>query len=534
MKKSTLSIIIIALFILGLNPNSFAQNKGIKYKYQLLKAKSKFSDEDFNGAMRLLRVMAEKYQNDAGVNFLLAECFYETHSYENAIEHYEISKQTNPNYNKLLYLELGQCYQAMGNLDKALKEYETYNQKLITDKEKKDSSGYKQIEQINFAKLMMSKPLNVNITNLGLSVNSIYTDAAPCISADGKTLIFTSRRPDNKGGGIDPNTGNYFDDIYISKWDDSKQSWSEAVPVDELNTEGFDASLSLSTDGNTLFIYRNIPKETKSGDIYFSKKKDEKWSAPKAFESPINSSFFESSACLSPDGNTLYFISERKKGLGNGDIWKTTKISSTEWGEPVNLGPTINTPEDEIGIFIHPDGQTLYFSSKGHNSMGGYDIFKCKFENGNWSKPENIGYPINTTKDEIHFVIRADNKKAYVSAKKENGNGEYDIYEIDLSNCKMFNNNAVVSEVSIIKGKVSTSSNENIEGAKLTFINTASKEVYTINTDENGEYFLTLPAKVEYQLTIEKEGYKNQEQKVRLEYDSQQIKTNVQDIIISK
>ncbi|MEI7595384.1 MAG: carboxypeptidase regulatory-like domain-containing protein [Bacteroidota bacterium] len=534
MRKSIQSLVIIAFCIFGVNTNTFAQGKGIGYKYQLLKAKSKFSDEDFNGAIRMLRQMATKYQNDAKINFLLGECLYETKSFDKAIEHFEISKQANPNYNRRLFIELGECFQAMGNLDKALKEYETYNSKLITEKDKKDSSAYKLIEQINFAKTMMSKPLNVNIKNLGLNVNSIYTDAAPCISADGKTLIFTSRRPDTKGGGLDPNTGNYFDDIYMSKWDDTKQNWTEATPVEELNTEGFDASLSLSTDGNILYTYRNVPKETQSGDIYFSKKKDDKWSAPKPMPSPINSSFFESSACLSPDGNTLYFISERKKGLGNGDIWKSTKISSTEWGPAVNLGPMINTPEDEIGIFIHPDGKTLYFSSKGHNSMGGYDIFKSKFENGQWSTPTNLGYPINTIKDEIHFVIRADNKKAFVSAKKDDGLGEYDIYEIDLSNCSEFNSNVANANLSIIQGIITDNTEKTIESAKITFTNDISKEVYIINSDENGNYFLTLPANINYSVKVEKEGYKAKELKIKLDFDSQQIKSNTQNIIIEK
>lgn len=435
MKRLFLSLVVVVFCFSSVCTNLLAQNV-VKYKYQLLKAKSKFSDEDYNGALVILKQMDIAKANDVAINFMLGECYFETHSFDKAIEHFELSKQINGNYNKLLYLELGQCYQAQGELDKAVKEYEVYNSRLLTKKEKKDSTGYKFITQINFAKSMINQPLNITIKNLGLTVNSLYTDAAPCISADGSTLIFTSRRPDNKGAGQDANTGSYFDDIYMSKWDASKQAWSEAVPVEELNTEGYDASLSFSPDGNTLYTYRNVPKETKSGDIYFAKKKDDKWSTARPLGSPINSSFFESSACLSPDGNTLYFISERKKGFGNGDIWKSTKISATEWGEPVNLGPIINTAEDEIGVFISPDGNTLYFSSKGHNSIGGYDIFKSTLENGKWTKPVNVGYPINTLKDDIHFVVRTDNKKAYLSSRRDDGNGEYDIYEIDLSNIK--------------------------------------------------------------------------------------------------
>ena len=330
-------------------------------------------------------------------------------------------------------MDLGITYQAQGELDKAIKEFETYNSRLFTKREKKDSSGYKYIKQINFAKEMMNKPIPVSVTNAGNNINSNFTDAAPCISPDGKTLLFTSRRPDTKGGGIDLTSGNYYDDIYQSTWDEAKKQWSEATPVDELNSTEFDACLSLSADGNTLLLYKNVEKLTKSGDIFISTKKEGKWSSPKRLPEPINSSFFESSACFSPDGKTLYFVSERKNGYGNADIWKSTKINETTWSEPENLGPTVNTPEDEISVFAHPDGKTLFFSSKGHNSMGGYDIFKTVFENGKWSKPINLGYPINTIKDEIHFTVLAGNKTAFMAARRDDGLGDYDIYSIDLS-----------------------------------------------------------------------------------------------------
>ena len=282
----------------------------------------------------------------------------------------------------------------------------------------------------------MAHPVNVKIKNLGHDINSEYDDGEPQITADGKTIYFTSRRPDTKGGGIDPNTGQYYDDIYSSAWNDEANKWNPAVNVDELNTAGHDAVLGISPDGNTIFVYRNVPKVTGSGDIYFSTKKaDGKWQPPKPMPKPINSSFFEGSCSLTPDGNYLYFVSERNGGYGNGDIWRSKRIGKGQWGKPVNLGPTVNTIGDEMSVFMYPDGKTLFFSSNGHNTMGGYDIFMTQMKaDSSWTEPINLGYPINTTKDEKTFTMTADGKKAYITSNKDNGLGGYDIYEVDMSN----------------------------------------------------------------------------------------------------
>jgi hypothetical protein len=163
-----------------------------------------------------------------------------------------------------------------------------------------------------------------------------------------------------------------------------------------------------------------------------------RWSKAYSLGKNVNSSYYDSDACVSNDGETIFFVSEREKdkAKGNGDIWTSTSNSTTSWNKAENL-KTLNTAEKEKSPFIHADGKTIFFSSKGHKGMGGYDIFKSvKQEDGTWSEPENLGYPINTPGDEFDFILTADGKTAYYSTKSS-ANGKYDIMKIDLSNYQL-------------------------------------------------------------------------------------------------
>lgn len=249
------------------------------------------------------------------------------------------------------------------------------------------------------------------ITNLGATVNTPYDEFSPIISSDGTTLIFTSKRPifDEDIKKKQPGTEN----VYISYYDDMIWKWSEAKMLGEtINQPGKNNSpIALSNDGQRMLLYRGDP----DGNIYESVLNGEEWSEPVKLPEPINSSKHESSASISPDGRTIYFVSNRKGGQGKLDIWLCHQDNMGTWGKAENLGETINTEEDEEGVFIHPDGKTLYFSSMGHNTSGGFDIFKSIYENGSWSIPVNMGNSINTPDDDLFFTITADGKTGYYS-----------------------------------------------------------------------------------------------------------------------
>jgi hypothetical protein len=287
------------------------------------------------------------------------------------------------------------------------------------------------LDQVGNAKLLMKEPVEFEITNLGSTINTIFPEYSPVISVDENALFFTSQRirPDSSNATTtDKATGYYIEDIYVS-YKNREGAWQEPELL-SINTVSASATVNVSADGQTLYIYKDVDGV---GGIYYSKLVGETWSEPEAMGSPINSSDWEPHLTVTPDERTIYFVSNRKKGLGGRDIYQVNMLPDGKWGEPINLGPTINTPYEEDGVFISPDGQTLYFSSEGHQSMGGFDVFYSRLgEDGNWSTPVNLGYPINTTDDDVFFVTSADGKRAYYSSERDEGYGEKDIYMISL------------------------------------------------------------------------------------------------------
>ncbi len=273
------------------------------------------------------------------------------------------------------------------------------------------------------AEYLVSKPLNIRVVNLGKGINTEYTEHTPVFTADESELFFTSRRklwPDSHK----LFDGEYDENIYVS-YKDSTGKWSEPKPVEGINTRDHEATISISYDGTKMFIY----KDEDNGSIYYSEFKDNHWGTPIKLGPNINTKYRETHASLSIDGKTLYFTSDRPGGYGGLDIYRSRLQPDGTWGPAENLGPAVNTPEDEEGPYIHPDNRTLFFSSKGHNTMGGYDIFKVTLNRfGTWSAPENLGYPINSVEDDVFYFPTADGKRAYFASKKGNGYGRSDIY----------------------------------------------------------------------------------------------------------
>lgn len=523
MRKITLLFILFTMFSV---PATYAQKgdkkKGkITYKMKMHEARHQFlTERNVRGALNIYRELKESFTNDAMINYRMGECYIELKKYELAVEYFQNARKLDDKIEGDVEFRLGFAYHKNGQLDKSL---EAYNKYVATAK-KKDIEYNEldnKIASVNYAIKMIANPVDVKIENLGKNINSRGGDYSPSISADGSTMIFTSRRADTKGGGVDKKGDfKYFEDIYISDWDSADSQWGKARPIEgKLNTEGHDASLSISPDGQKIYIYRNDGK-VYIGDIFVSKKRKSSgtWGTPKALEKPINTSYFESSACLSADGNKLFFVSERqgkKNGAqGRGDIYVVEKISKTQWGEPKNLGPIINTSGDEISVFIHPDGKTLFFSSDGHLTMGGLDIFMSKLQDdGTWSKPENLGYPINTILDDVHFTLNLDGTMAYYSAVKEEGRGERDIYKIDMSNYPILNEGVAIS-LTILKGTIKSGDDAIV--AEITFKDETGNEVAKTIANNDGDYFITLAGGKKYTLTIKADGYKEMTKEIEL------------------
>lgn len=354
------------------------------------------------------------------------------------------------------------------------------------------------LAQCRTGKQLVESPVNITIANLGSNVNSQYPEYSPVLSADEKVLIFTTRRP-GFNNTIDQRDGMYFEDIYMCE--KSGDSWSEARPLAVLNTPGHEATMGISADGQQLFIYKDFNGD---GNIYTSLLNGNEWAQPVKMSDNVNSKSWEPSASLSPDGNTLYFVSNREGGFGGRDIWRSVKLPNGDWSKPTNLGPEINSPFDEDAPSIQADGITLYYASNGPRSMGGFDIlFATWNEENGWSEPVNIGYPVNSSDDDLFFIPTADNTHAYYStATGPDGNGEKDICFLTFPDKEQ-------TPLTVLSGEITSIFGGAAPGAIITVTDVETGELigtYKPNS-ATGRYVIILPPGKNYAVTYEAEDF---------------------------
>ncbi|MGQ0827597.1 MAG: hypothetical protein ACT4ON_04285 [Bacteroidota bacterium] len=379
--------------------------------------------------------------------------------------------------------------------DEAIANYETFKSFLSTRQVDLLKDVKRQIEISNNAKILVSAPLNVIIKNMGEGINSSYPDYSPLISVDEKTLIFTSRRPGSTGGDKTPED-QFYDDIYIS-YKENDSTWSTPVSISSnINTVTHEGSIGLLADGKTLLIY----KDSNGGDIFYSKLEGDVWTVAEGLGTSVNTPNWETSACLTPDGNTLYFISDRAGGVGGRDIWKSTKLPNGNWSFAQNLGSPVNTPYDEESPYIHPSGNVLFFSSEGHQTIGGFDIFFSTKGDKDWDAPLNIGYPINTTDDDLYYVTSPDGKRGYYSSSSGNGFGEKDIYIINIPERKE-------QPLVLIKGTLIPATGEQLPPhIEIIATNNESGIVSGTYTPRDGNFTIIIPPNSNYNLSYQKDG----------------------------
>ncbi|MFN0031173.1 MAG: tetratricopeptide repeat protein [Flavobacteriales bacterium] len=475
---------------------------------RLIAARHEFNENNMRGSLTIYREVLQADPANAQALYGTAECHYFLKKYKLAEEYLDKAVAANARVSTETNLFYGQIYHRTAQLDKAISYYTKYLE-LQRPKTYEHEVAKQLIEQCQFAQEMMARPADVNIENMGEEINSRFDDYTPSITADGKLMVFTSRRSDTKGGAIDE-AGDYkfFEDIYYSTWDDATKQWTRAQGVEgELNTETYDAVLSIMPDGNGMYVYKNTV--TTTGDIYYStyNKTDQVWEAAAKMPRPINTSYYEGSVSITADGNTLYFISEQPDGLGQGDIYVSTKKSG-QWGSPKNIGAVLNTGDDEKFVFIHPNGKTLYFASNGHQTMGSYDIFKTEWLNGAWSVPVNLGYPINTVNEESTFSLTSDNKTMLIAAEYDNSLGERDIYKIDVSRYALIAAGYERSSFGQIQCNVEeAASGKAIKGAVVKVMNATSGRVITeVETDKAGQARVNVPGNFKYKIEVSLNG----------------------------
>lgn len=325
---------------------------------------------------------------------------------------------------------LGFALQLNAKWDEAMEEYARHGQiiRLSPDPDRTYNMVDKHITECRNGKTYMASPVRATVMNVGTSVNTLGNEYGALLDPKGE-LFFTARRVGATGGKINKVNNNWFEDIYSSRWE--ANGWSVAQPVAEpLNSSRNDATVSLSADGKQMILYRD---ERNGGDLFVSERAGNGWTEPQPLPASVNSPAQESSAWRTADGEWLYFVSSREGGLGGSDIYRSPwDVTVREWGTAENLGPDINTIYDEDGVFMTADGNTLYFASQGHSSIGGYDLFKSELRNGQWSKPENLGWPINSPGDDQFIVLSADGATGYFNSVRPGGSGGDDIYRVEF------------------------------------------------------------------------------------------------------
>lgn len=368
--------------------------------------------------------------NNAQLNYRIGRCYLSSSVYkEECLPHFLKAQKLNPNVSRDIHYYLGMGYQLTMDFDKAIAAYKIH-QSVLTGKDPIEvEETQNRINECEMGKKLVAKPVRAFIDNFGNVVNSKYPEYGAIISADESVMMFTSRRNTTTGGGIAEGLNEYYEDIYITNKVGGKWT-SPANMGTNVNSNEHDATVAVAPDAQSMIIYKD---DKGDGNLYETKLVGSTWSKPVKMNKNINSKYHESSASYSNDAKTLYFVSNKPGGFGEHDIYYTKwDPIKKDWGEAVNIGPVINTKHNEESVVIHPDGKTLYFSSQGHETMGGYDIFMSKLQADGvtWGKPENIGYPINSVDDDVFFVINASGRRGYYSSFKADGYGEKDIYMI--------------------------------------------------------------------------------------------------------
>lgn len=468
------------------------------YKMVFTDAEYYFLFNDFQEALPLYQRALSLKPDNANLQYRIGRCYLNIPGAKhNSIAYFEKAvRKINPSHQEGSYKEegapvntyfyLGEAYRVAERFDDAIETYKIFREML----DPRDVYNFdyvdQQIKACERAKEMKKHPLDVKFDPIILFESSKYT-YCPSVSYDGNYLLFTVQEK-------------FYDAIYISKKDE-KGEWGTPQNITlDLGVEGEIYTTSINHDGTELFLYRN---DRGVGNIYSSKKVDGTWQKIQKLGRRISSRYWETCATVSPDGKTLYFASSRSGGFGGLDLYYSKRQPDGEWGEPVNLGQAINTPHNEENSHLSKDGKTLYFTSQGHNSMGGYDIYYSQQIGENeWSTPTNVGYPINTTDDDLSY-FPIDNNKALISLVEKGKPSSREIYEVTI------NPKPELTQIKIV-GTVSLANNYEVQDNQINvwLIDAATKEIISTTTPSGGTGEYSIVSKPgSYRLVVKSDGY---------------------------
>ncbi|MBL7937157.1 MAG: PD40 domain-containing protein, partial [Bacteroidia bacterium] len=490
----------------SLPPGSYTSTnkKAIKFYEEGKKCYEIRKDEE---AEKLLNKALTEDPNFIEAHSALAYLLMEKRRTKEAIPHFQKAVDINPKFFPRNYFDLASAQLISADYDNSVKNFETYLKfERINPNTKEQAEKY--LKNAQFGVDAKKHPQPFNPVNVGSGINSNNYEYFPAITADGNTFLFTRNiRLDDK----ENSPGQ--EDFYISK--KVNNVWQPATPITSVNTPGNEGAPSLSADGQIMFFASCIEMSGDYGtserrgygscDIFYSQKINGKWSKPSNAGPTINTRNWETQPSFSSDGKTLYFIrgSVTRDGIKNPDIYSSTIGNDGKFSEPVKLSDNVNTPEGEESVYIHPDNQTLYFSSEGHPGMGGLDIFMSKRQaDGSWGKAINLGYPINTVNDENSLLVDANGKLAYFASEREGGFGGLDIYQFELPEALR------PEKITYVKGLTYNAKTKEPVEASFELIDLETQQsVTSAFSNSAGEFLVTLTSNHNYLVNVSKPGF---------------------------
>jgi len=527
MRHNILLFIFISLF-LSLNLNAQTEKlstKNKKAEKTYRKAVEDLTAYSYEEAISGFKKAIELDDKFVEAYIMLGTTYEELKMPFRAIENYnkalEINKKIWPNLFFIiakLELENGLYAESITHYN-AFLDYVDENDVAMIEKVQNN------LDNARFALNLVNNPVPFEPINLGPNINTKHADYSPTLTADEQTLIITISRPRDKY--TECASCKEEEDFFISYKQNGE--WTKIKSAGPpLNTHGNEGAQCISPDGKTI-IYTGCERKMGHGscDLYTAKYESGKWSYPRNMGGTVNSEYWESQPSISSDGKTIYFSSGRPGGVGGMDIWYTELNENGKWGKPKNIGDVINTTAQEMSPFIHPDNQTLYFTSTGHKGLGDFDIFiSRKDPEGNWGEPINIGYPINTYKRESHVIVNAKGNTAYYASDMEGGYGKLDIYSFELYK------EARPITVTYLKGIVFNNETKEELEAHFELIDLETgKTVIESNSDKTtGEFLVCIPTNSEYALNISKDGYLFYSENFKLKGNSSETDPFLKDI----
>lgn len=475
---------------------------------------------------------AYKYNSDcAKLNYKIGVCFLATDKFYHATEYLEKAYLKDNNVTDDIHYMLARAYHLNLDFENAIEQYKAYYSSFsVKELEKFDVGVDNYIKQCKYGMDLVNNPVRVIINNLGERVNSEYDDYNPVLHPNMDIMYFTSRRETDGKDKRFEGDNKFYENVFTSE--QAGDVWKKAELLDnKLDSKGNESVLTISPDGNQIYLYNG---NENGGDIMVSELKKGNWKSPKGISNKILSKEKETTIAFSPDGTEMFFVSNQDGTIGGMDLFYSKLDEKEKWSEPINMGAAINTIYDEEGVYWHPKEDKVYFSSQGHNSMGGFDVFVIeRDEEGMWSNPANLGYPINSPNDDIFFKIDENGKQAYYSSVRDNGTGGKDIYKIiflgEEKEMKLNTEDVLlawkykpvddmfyhdptelkVDTALFMVGMVTDSKTaEKIELAKVEVIDLdESKVIATGLTDTSGYYQVKIPKKKDYGVEVTAKNY---------------------------